>query len=303
MLDLFAAPGRFFRGNLHTHSNRSDGALPPEEVCRRYREAGYDFLCVSDHFLEQFDFPLTDTSAFRTEGFTTIIGAELHAPQTHLGDLWHILAVGLPGDFERPIAGETGPDLARRAREAGAFVGIAHPQWYGLNLADALSIDAAHAVEIYNNTCDFLSARPDGVAILDQLMEEGRMLTGFAADDAHFHSDDGFGGWVMVKAERNEPGALLEALKEGRYYATQGPEIRDIRCEDGRLVVETSPVRSIALAGLGAKSAAEHGDALTVARLDLAPFRGSWCRLVITDANGKRAWTHPVPSNLLPGQR
>src|SRR5690606_41030856 len=106
MLDLFAAPGRFFRGNLHTHSNRSDGALPPEEVCRRYREAGYDFLCVSDHFLEQFDFPLTDTSAFRTEGFTTIIGAELHAPQTHLGDLWHILAVGLPGDFERPIAGE-----------------------------------------------------------------------------------------------------------------------------------------------------------------------------------------------------
>lgn len=303
MLDLFTAPGHFYRGNLHTHSNRSDGALPPEEVCRRYREAGYDFLCVSDHFLEQFDFPLTDTSGFRTEGFTTILGAELHAPATHLGDLWHILAVGLPGDFASPSADETGPDLARRAREAGAFVGIAHPQWYGLNLDDALSIDAAHAVEIYNYTCEFLSARPDGVAILDQLIEEGRMLTGFAADDAHFHSDDSFGGWVMVKAERNAPEALLEALKKGRYYATQGPQIRDIRCEDGHLVVETSPVRSIALAGAGAKSTAEHGENLTVARLDLKSFRDSWCRLVVTDANGKRAWAQPVPSNLLLDQR
>ncbi len=26
----FARPGRFFRGNLHTHSDVSDGALPPD---------------------------------------------------------------------------------------------------------------------------------------------------------------------------------------------------------------------------------------------------------------------------------
>lgn len=47
MLSAFSAPGRFWKGNLHTHSNRSDGALEPAEVCRRYREAGYDFLCLS----------------------------------------------------------------------------------------------------------------------------------------------------------------------------------------------------------------------------------------------------------------
>ena len=28
----FSTPGRFWRGNLHTHSNRSDGALTPERV-------------------------------------------------------------------------------------------------------------------------------------------------------------------------------------------------------------------------------------------------------------------------------
>ena len=39
-LTAFETPGRFWRGNLHTHSNRSDGALDPAEVCRRYRAEG-----------------------------------------------------------------------------------------------------------------------------------------------------------------------------------------------------------------------------------------------------------------------
>ena len=28
----FATPGKFYRGNIHTHSNQSDGALAPETV-------------------------------------------------------------------------------------------------------------------------------------------------------------------------------------------------------------------------------------------------------------------------------
>jgi hypothetical protein len=38
--------GRFFRGNLHCHSNRSDGLWEPEEVVGAYRDAGYDFVCL-----------------------------------------------------------------------------------------------------------------------------------------------------------------------------------------------------------------------------------------------------------------
>ncbi len=49
----FTAPGQFWRGNLHTHSTRSDGILSPEEVCRRYRDEGYDFLALTDHFVGQ----------------------------------------------------------------------------------------------------------------------------------------------------------------------------------------------------------------------------------------------------------
>ncbi len=37
------------RGNLHTHSTLSDGALDPVEIARRYRAKGYDFIAFTDH--------------------------------------------------------------------------------------------------------------------------------------------------------------------------------------------------------------------------------------------------------------
>jgi hypothetical protein len=119
MRDLpFDRPGRFWRGNLHTHSDHSDGALSPTRVVELYREAGYDFVAITDHFRAEYGFPLTDTRALRSVGFTTLPGAELHAPGTELAAEWHIVAVGLPDGFPPPDPGESGPALARRARAA-----------------------------------------------------------------------------------------------------------------------------------------------------------------------------------------
>ena len=40
----FTQSGTFWRGNLHGHSNLSDGGFSVEEVCRRYQESGYAFI-------------------------------------------------------------------------------------------------------------------------------------------------------------------------------------------------------------------------------------------------------------------
>ena len=172
-LPAFTAPGRFWRGNLHTHSTRSDGVLEPEEVCRRYRAEGYDFLALTDHFVGRYGYPIVDTLPFRTNSFTTILGAELHSGAMANGELWHILAVGLPPDFApshspdfRPVDGqESAAALAARAVAAGAFVAVAHPQWSGLTLDDARGITAAHAVEIYNHGCAEAATGPTGSAL------------------------------------------------------------------------------------------------------------------------------------------
>ena len=298
----FSAPGRFWRGNLHTHSARSDGALPPDEVCRRYKAEGYDFIALTDHFVGMYDYPLVDTRPFRDDNFTTILGVELHSGAMENGELWHILAVGLPDDFAPsnspafvPVDDqETGPEIAQRAVDAGAFVAVAHPEWGGLTLQDARSITAAHAVEIYNHGCQVSADRAEGFWHLDRLLEEGRRLNICAADDAHFGEPDAFGGWTMVKAEKNTPEALLAALKAGHTYASTGPEIHNITWGKHEVTVECSAAAAVVVVGKGSASVAEHGESMTRVSVPLVRFFDSpWMRLIVIDRAGKRARSNP----------
>ena len=139
--------------------------------------------------------------------------------------------------------------MCRRAHAAGAFLGIAHPQWYGLTVADALSIPEAHAVEIYNHGCAVDCDRGDGLVVLEEMLAQGRRVNAYAADDAHFHTPDAGGGWVMVKAQALEPGLLLAALKRGDFYSSQGPEIHDIAVRGSEVLVCCSAASASAWSG------------------------------------------------------
>ena len=302
MSNLFDLPGRFWRGNIHTHSNATDGALDPSEVCRRYKAEGYDFIALTDHFVGMYGYPIVDTVPFRDNTFTTILGAELHSGAMANGEVWHILAVGLPTDFKPsnspsffPVDDqESGAQIAQRARDAGAFVAVAHPEWSGLSLDDARGIEAAHAIEVYNHGCAVSCDRPHGFYTLDRLLEEGRRLNLCATDDAHFIDPDAFGGWVMVKAEANDPDALLAALKAGDFYSSTGPDFHGVTWEDNRVIVESSAVTAVIVQGKGSAAEAVHGPSMTRTELKLDRFaQCDWLRVTIVDAAGKRAWLNP----------
>ncbi len=289
----FSRPGSFYKGNMHTHSTNSDGSHAPADVCRAYREKGYDFLVMTDHFMEVYGFPVTDTRPYRTDDFTTIIGAELHAPETRVGEIWHIKSIGLPFDFEPLREGETGPEIAKRAHEAGAFIGIVHPSWYGLTHDDARELPFAHAVEIYNHGSAVEVDRGHDWPFLDVLLNEGKRMSGYAVDDAHELTHDWLGGWVMVQAEENDPDALLESLKAGRYYSSQGPEIHDVAIDGDKVTVRCSPASVISLQGRGSRSEREMGDGLETATFDLYPFESGYFRVTVIDTEGRRAWSNP----------
>ena len=190
---------------------------------------------------------------------------------------------------------ETGVELAARAKAAGAFIGIAHPQWSSLTAEDGRAmVPYAHGVEIYNHGCELECARADGTYLLDLLLNEGHRLTAYAADDAHFRVDDGFGGWMMVKAEANEPEALTAAMKAGAFYSSQGPLIHAFAVEGGEAHVDCSPAVNVAIVGRGSRAVNVAGRQMTRARLPLDRFAGDWFRLMVTDAAGRVAWTNPV---------
>ena len=292
----FTAPGRFWRGSLHAHSDRSDGVLPPERVVGRYRAAGYDFLALTDHFRAVHGYPVTDTRGLREAGFTTLLGAEQHAPGPQLATEWHLIAVGLPLDFPPTGPAETGPELARRARAAGAFLGMAHPAASLLTLADADTLDAAHAVETHNG----LAAREDRADswhLYDALLARGRRLTAYAADDAHFqpHDPPGCRAWVQVRAPALDPDQLLAALKEGAYYSSTGPDIHTVALTGDAVHLTCSPAERILLTGARPGCQLATGDGLTEATVPLGFFGdATHLRVTVITADGDRAWTNPL---------
>jgi hypothetical protein len=294
----FASTGRWYRGNLHAHSDRSDGVASPEEVVAAYRDAGYDFLVLTDHFEARWDWTVTDTSAARDAAFTTLLGAELSSADWDDEDVYWVNAIGLPADFPGPAPGEPHAALIHRAAEAGAYNVLLHPGLTNLLTFDQLPVRDLHAVETYNvNAAHTWPDQAEGRYAVDALLAFGRRLHVAVGDDAHWlHRWDRFRAWVEVRADRLDPQALLEALHAGAYYATQGPRIDDVRVDGDRVHVACSAARAIALTGIhGWRSDVAEGDpTITGATLDLAKLRSPYWRLTVTAPDGKRAWTNPV---------
>jgi hypothetical protein len=124
--------------------------------------------------------------------------------------------------------------------------------------------------------------------------DEGWRLSGYATDDAHELTHDWLGGWVMVHAEELDPDALVESLKAGRYYSSQGPEIGHIEVDDQNVTVRCTPARNISIQGRGSKSEMVMGDGMEQAVLPLKRIKDSWFRVTVTDAEGRRAWSNPI---------
>ena len=231
----------YFKGNLHGHSNHSDGALKPNEVVTEYKNLGYDFICLSEHLWKGEKFAnelVLDTTHLNENDFIVIPSAELHCKgKKYVKDeLWHIVANGLPVDFKCADDKETAHDLIQRAIDTGAFVTIAHPEWYMLTFDECMSVSHAHGVEIYNHSCHIEAARGFGTATVDYLLQEDKKIYLTATDDSHFRMPDGGGGWVMVASENLNENSILDSLKAGKYYSSTGVEI--IKCEMDNNIVK-----------------------------------------------------------------
>ena len=294
----FGQPGRFYRGNLHGHSTNSDGEWTPAEYCRQYRRNGYDFVALTDHCMERYGYAISDTREFRSDEFTTLIGAELHPGQIESGSPWHLLAVGLPLDFETRREGDTGASVARRAMAAGAFLAATHPNWYAFTVADFETLDGAHAIECYNGAADSASDRGYSWHYIDLLLHRGHRVGAIAVDDVHAsgYYSDFMRGWVYVKSDALRPESLLGALKAGHYYSSTGAQLHNVEfIGRDKLLVECSPATTIYLSGDRAGVIARASGAwLTEAEFDLSEVDSRWLRVTVRDEAGGRAWTNPV---------
>lgn len=331
MRHYFLPPeGRFYKANLHCHSNWSDGRLSPEELKAVYKENGYSILSITDHegifdhgYLDDEDF-LTLPGYEREINCTDPVAGGWNSVRTcHLciypKDRNNINCICFDPDFIHPkfkwmhderheqvkYIGEPYKDLhydvdcinhiIAEANKNGFMVTLNHLEWSYELYEQFSKYEGMFATEIYNNASYEYNER-----FYDMLLRLGKRIYCVAADDNHNSAEldsqysDSCGGFVMIKSEALEHNSIISALEKGNFYSSTGPAINDIYLEDGKIIVDCSEAKEVLLyTGNRRKSVvrAQKGEKITHAEFN------SWnifeyFRIEVRDYEGYKAFSN-----------
>lgn len=314
----------FYRGNLHSHTNRTDGDVSPERLIEAYRAEGYHFLALTDHNLTT---PPGAFASLHTPGFITMSGNEVSdgVPSARPVELYDRPLISVHANalcLSAPLAGARHenmtaavPAVAQRVRAAGAGVlQINHPNYESaFSWEEMLPVEGPYLLEVANmhphvqGEGEAWYQSPDEIRMpvermWDELLTRGRRVYGTATDDVHdLERDPGFRrrlpfqGWVQVAAAELTEESLCRALSEGRFYSSSGVELQGLSFDGARLSLSIReqadhvPV-TIFISDRGVIRQATAGSYVSYR------LRGdeSYVRAVVFGAGGKKAWIQPV---------
>ena len=273
--------GQWLKGNLHAHSNHSDGARTHQQVIDDYAGRGYDFLMFADHDC------LTDHERYDRlddRGMVLIPGNEITAGGPHM---LHVNADRLV----RPIRQRQA--VIDNIGDGDSFIIINHPnQGSSFDHCPASllrQLRGYRGIEIYNGMCGSDRGSPYALGKWDMVLAEGRKVWGFASDDSHTAADVGL-GWIMVYAYERTIAGVLSALKAGRFYASTGVTLKNIHVRGLHVHIETrNAARIVAIATGGKRIGVADGPAMSV---DVPPHV-KYLRFECWGTGEQFAWTQP----------
>ena len=324
---LFPRNKNFYKASLHTHSTISlDGHLTPEELKKEYMAKGYSVVAYTDHetFVKQNH--LTD------QNFVALNGVELSAVKEKEEGAYtfertcHICFIALSPETTRQPAfninsytkrlpqefidklnidpdcpdykGTYTPEsingMIKKGIEGGFFVTYNHPSWSGETFKEYLNYQGMHSMEIFNHVCYLSGTSESDAFAYDDMLRDGKRLYCIATDDTHRPADIG-GGFTVINADKLEYTALTTSLVNGDFYASTGPEIKEISYEDGFVKVECSPAKLVQIKTIRRRasgtSLAREGNLITHAEMQLYPEEIGF-RVTVIDENGLVAWSN-----------
>lgn len=217
---LISEKGTFYKANLHSHSNLSDGKLSPSEMKEEYKKRGYSILATSDHDVLHCNYYLTDEDflvltayeiSIRSDddptphAFRKVVDLNLLAKEPHnmtqVG--YHPESVAawirrekITQEFADNInyAGELRDmhyyvanmnKIIKTANETGYLVTLNHPMWSLMNYNDYANFEGLWAMEVYNHGCAAISGLSDSESVYDDILRTGKNIFAVATDDNH----------------------------------------------------------------------------------------------------------------------
>ncbi len=273
--------GSWLRGNLHAHTTASDGSLMPQELVDAYARLGYDFLAITDHDVYT---SATDHESLEDNGLILITGVEATANGPHV--------LCLNGD--RPIEPSSDRQAVIEAGLAsGGFVIPAHlnreSSFDHTPITQLRLWDGYEGIEIFNGQGTCNPGSPYSTAKWDLLLGEGRRVWGYANDDAHGLDTIAL-GWSMAYVKEHTAAGVIDALRNGRFYASTGVTITDIMADGQRIVVQTADAeRIVAIASGGGRLASVNESTIEID----VPDENSYVRFECWGRGEQFAWTQP----------
>jgi hypothetical protein len=269
----YGEEGSWHKGQLHCHSTQSDGRLAPPEVISRYADLGFEFVALTDH-----------NQVTLTDGPILVLGEEYGQGSTESGVGTHMNGINIS---TAPGALWSAQDRVDAINAQGGIASLNHPDTWPFRYSDdvlAALVDYT-SLEIVNGDVD-----PGAFEIWDDALRSGKRVWGVATDDAHTADQYGH-SWIAVRM----PGAVttdnvLEAIRKGSLYASQGPLIEDIRVSERYLNVSCSGADQIRFYGPEQKLLAS-----VDGEIGSYALRGSegFVRAEV-DVGELSAWTQPV---------
>ncbi|MBQ8894863.1 MAG: PHP domain-containing protein [Clostridia bacterium] len=310
---LFKKEGSWYKANLHSHCTVSDGKFTPEEVKELYKSRGYQIYAYSDHHV------LVPHPELKDESFLPITSIEasikdFRDPDNEERTTYHLNFFAKDEncaefvDFPRLEYQAKGiysveliNDLIRRANEAGFLAQYNHPYWSQQTVRDFGPLEGLWGFEAFNGGSQTYKRNGWGDQQYLEMLWEEKFPVPTAGDDNHNGSpldhpmSDSFRCFTMIRAERLEYNAVLEAMEKGQLYASTGPLIEELYAEEGKVYIKTSPCCKILLRTQyrGFLSAHAHEDTLTEAVFDLAELKTPprYLRFEVWDTHNERAIT------------
>ena len=229
----------WFKGNIHTHTTRSDGDSEPEVAVDWYRRNGYDFLVLTDHN----HVTLLERGTGAAQGPLMIPGEEVSVELNRGETSIHLGAIGIRSYVEPVDAGDIVPTLQANidaVHAAGGIVSLNHPNYtWAFDDRHIVQVSGANLLEIFNGNTMLNNygggGRPGCEEIWDMVLTAGRPIYGVAVDDSHHFQGDfkpslanPGRGWVMVDAPALEQEAVVEALESGAFYSSTGVVLEEL---------------------------------------------------------------------------
>ena len=298
--------GRWYKGNLHTHTTHSDGDSPPDVVAGWYKRHGYQFLVLSDH--NYFTDPKGLNTVFGApERFLLLGGEEV---TSHYRDkAVHVNAYGISA-LAPPREGSSVVETIQlnvdAVLAAGGMPSLNHPNFrWSITPEELAQVDRLALFEVYNGHPQVHNEGGGGCAGLDAMWDvalaAGRRLHAVAVDDAHHfqvfgpqYSNPGR-GWVMVRAADLSDEAIWAAIAAGEFYASTGGELAEVTRGPRSLRVSIRSDRDFRYTtrflGRGGRVLEE---SLELESEFVLAEGEPYVRAVVTDSMGRRAWVQPV---------